>query len=82
LPDSCAIRRISACGDILDPDSDNVTAAKLAVDCQIEHGEVASVTLNLELCPDRPDVFGSQRRFAPVSFPLFQGARLGAGAFT
>jgi hypothetical protein len=38
LPDSCAIGRISACGDILDADGDDITATKLAVDCQVEHG--------------------------------------------
>jgi hypothetical protein len=59
LPDSCAIRRVAAGGDILDPDGDDVAATKLAVDCQIEHGEVASAALDLELCPDRPHVFGS-----------------------
>src|ERR1700692_3516827 len=62
LPDRCAIRRVSTGGDILDPDGDDVTAAKLAVDRQIEHGEVASSAFDLELCPDRPDVLGSQRR--------------------
>jgi hypothetical protein len=54
LPDCCAIRRISACGDIFDPEGDDIAATKLAVDCQIEHGEVASAPLDLELCPDRP----------------------------
>jgi acyl dehydratase len=30
LPDRCAIRRVPAGGDILDPDGDNITAAKVA----------------------------------------------------
>ena len=47
LTDRCAIRGISAGGDILDPDGDEITAAKLAVDCQIEPGEVASAAFNL-----------------------------------
>jgi len=47
LPDHCAIRRVPAGGDILDPDGDDITAAKLAVDCQIEPGEVASAAFNL-----------------------------------
>jgi len=42
LPDSCAIRRVAAPGDILDPDGEDIATTKLAVDCQIEHGEVAS----------------------------------------
>ena len=52
LPDGCAIRCVAACGDILDPDGDDIAATKLAVDCQIEHGEVASAAFDLELCPD------------------------------
>jgi hypothetical protein len=32
LPESCAIRRVSAGGDILDPDGNDIRAAKLAVD--------------------------------------------------
>src|ERR1700694_719400 len=55
----CAIGRVSACGDILEPNGNNITATKFAVDCQVEHGEVASAAFDLELCPDRPDVFGS-----------------------
>ena len=47
LPDRCAIRRVSASGYVLDPDGDDITAAKLAVDCQIEPGEVASAAFNL-----------------------------------
>jgi hypothetical protein len=71
LSDGCAIRRVAAGGDILDPDSDDITPSKLTVDCQIEHCEVASAAFDLELRPIRPDVFGSQRGFAPVSLPLF-----------
>jgi len=52
LSDGCAIGRVAARGDILDPDGDDVTAKKLAVDCQIEHGEVANAAFNLKFCPD------------------------------
>src|SRR5260370_2980911 len=61
LSNRCAIRRVAAGGDILDPDGDDVTAAKLAVDRQIEHREVANSAFDLQLRPDRPDVFSSQR---------------------
>jgi hypothetical protein len=47
-----AIHGISVCGDVLDLDCDDVTATELAVDCQIEHGNVASAAFNLKLCPD------------------------------
>ena len=33
--DRSAICRVSACGDVLDPDGDDITAKKLAVACQI-----------------------------------------------
>src|SRR5580692_2579471 len=65
LSDCRAIRRVPAGSHILNPDGDNITATKLAVDRQIEHREVASAALDLELCPDRPAVLGSQRRLCP-----------------
>jgi hypothetical protein len=72
----CTIRRVPARSDILDPDCDNVTTTKLAVDRQIEHGKVASAAFDLEFRPDRPDVFWSQQWLAPVNLPLFQSMRL------
>src|SRR5229473_1469064 len=65
LSNRCAIRRVAAGGDILDPDSDDITAAKLAVDRQIEQREVASAAFDMELRSDRPDVFWSQRWLCP-----------------
>jgi hypothetical protein len=53
LPDGCAIRGVAAGSGILDPDGDDITATKLAVDGQIKHGKVANSTLNLELRPNR-----------------------------
>jgi hypothetical protein len=52
LPNRCSVCRVPAGGDILDPDGDDITAAKLAVDGQIEHGEVASAAFDLEFRPD------------------------------
>jgi hypothetical protein len=77
LPDSCAIRRISGCSDILDPDGDDIATSELTVDCQIEHGEVASAALDLELCPDRSDVLGSQRWLCPGQLALVPRYSLG-----
>src|SRR6266849_10287524 len=77
LTDRCAIRGISAGGDILDPDGDDITAAKLTVDRQIEHGEVASAAFDLEFRPDRPDVFGSQRWFCAGQLSLVPRHSLG-----
>jgi hypothetical protein len=77
LTDRCAIRGISAGGDILDPDGDDITAAKLTVDRQIEHGQVASAAFDLEFRPDRPDVSGSQRWLRPDQLALVPGVRVG-----
>ena len=52
LSDGCAVRRVAAGGDILDPDRHDITPSKFTVDCQIEHGEVANAALNLKFCPD------------------------------
>jgi hypothetical protein len=52
LPDGCTIRHVAAGGDILDPYGDEITAAHLAADRQIEHGEVARAVFDLELRPD------------------------------
>ncbi|MGO9428298.1 hypothetical protein [Rhodoblastus sp.] len=49
-------------GDILNFKRDNVAAPQLAVDRKVEHGQVACSTFDLELCPDRPDVFWAKRR--------------------
>jgi hypothetical protein len=80
LPDGCAICRVAAGSDILDPNGHDITPTKLAVDCQIEHGQVASATFGLEFRPYRPDVLGPQGRLCPFSFRLFHGTRLGAWA--
>ena len=71
----CTIRCVPARSDILDPDCNNVTATKLAINRQIEQGKVASATFDLEFRPDRPDVLGPQRWLCRVSFPLFHPGR-------
>jgi hypothetical protein len=52
LSDRCAIRRVPAGSDILDADGDDITAAKLTVYRQIEHGEVSSAAFDLEFRAD------------------------------
>jgi hypothetical protein len=52
LPDRCTIRCIPAGSDIPDPHGDDITAAKLTVDRQIEHREVAGAAFDLEFRPD------------------------------
>jgi hypothetical protein len=79
LPSRCSIRRVPAGGDILDPDGDDITATKLAVDCLIEHGEVAGAAFDLEFRPDRPDVFWSQWWLCPGQLSLVPRHPLGHG---
>src|ERR1700738_259894 len=76
LSDRCAVRRVSARSDIFDLDRDDVTAAQIAVDRQIEHGEVPSAGFDLEFSPDRPDVFRSQRRLCSGHLALIPGHSL------
>ena len=47
-----AIRGISVCSNVLDFDCDDVTATKLAIDRQIEHGKVASAAFDLKFRSD------------------------------
>src|SRR5579859_1969741 len=61
----CTIRGVSSGSDIFDLDSDDVTATKLIVNRQIKHRKVAEAPLDLELRPNRPDVFGAQRWLCP-----------------
>src|SRR5579863_7714245 len=82
LPDGCSIRRATG-GDILDPNGNDVAATKLAVDCQIEHARSRPRPSIWSFVRMDQTCFGRSGGFAPVSFPLFQGTRLGAGvAFT
>src|SRR5579871_6620723 len=83
LPDGCSIRRVTARGNIIDPDRNDIAATELAVDRQIEHGQVAGAAFDLEFCPDGPDVFGPQWWLRSSQLPLFHDTRLGARiAFT
>ena len=76
------IRR--ACGvsvrrNVFHLEGDDIATAQLAVDCQIEHRQVALAVCDLEFCADRPDESRSGG-LAPTSLPLFQGPRLSEGA--
>jgi hypothetical protein len=79
LSDRCAIRRVSTGSDILNPEGNDVTASKLTIDRQIEHGEVASATFDLEFCSDGPDVLGSQWRLCAGQLALLPRYSLGRG---
>jgi hypothetical protein len=58
--------------NVLDLETDDITASELAVDGEIEHGEIACSTLDLQLGADRPDMLGSQWRLG-AAFPCSTG---------
>ena len=78
LPDGRTIRRVAAGGDILNSDGNDVAAAKLAIDCQFEHGEVAGAALDLELFPDDQTCLGRSGGFARQLAPVLRHS-LGRG---
>jgi hypothetical protein len=67
---------LSARGDVIDPQSDNVAPTQLAIDGQVEHRQVTNPTVDLELGPDGPNMLQSQWRLGAMRLPLFHGARL------
>ncbi len=69
------IERIAVRCHVIDADGDNVTAAQLAVDRQVEQRKIARARLYLELGPIDQTWLGRSGGFAPTSFPLFQGGR-------
>ena len=62
LYDHGARKNLSTVGDITNPKVDQVATAQLAVNRQIEQGEVANSMSILKMDANRPDVFGLQRR--------------------
>ncbi len=61
LSDRGAIHRIAARGDVLHAYRDDVATAQLAVDRQVEEGQIPLLALDLQLGPDRPHVARAQR---------------------
>ena len=48
---------------VADPKADEIAAAQLTVDSQVEHGQIADCMRVLKVNPDSPDVLGLQRWF-------------------
>jgi hypothetical protein len=57
LAHRCALDGVSVRRNVFHLEGDDIATAQLAVDCQIEHRQVALAVCDLELCADRPDVF-------------------------
>ncbi len=60
-------------GDVAHPQADEIAAPKLAVDGQIEHGEVTDRMGILEVDADGPNVFGLERWLLADELPLVPG---------
>ena len=61
------------------PQADEVTPSQLAVDREVEHGEVAHSVSVLQMDADGPDVFGLERRLLANQLPLVPGFPMFAG---
>jgi hypothetical protein len=73
-----ALDRISVWSNVLDLEGDNIAAAQLAVDGEVEQRQVALAVCDLKYGTNRPDVFWRSGGLAPINLPLFQAARMGA----
>ena len=62
LSDGRSVHRVAARRHVIDAHGDDVTAAQLAVDGEIEERKIALPVRHLQLRPDRPDVARPQRR--------------------
>jgi hypothetical protein len=49
LPHRCTLNRIPIRGDLLDFEGNHIAAAELAIDCHVEHSEVAKAPFHLQL---------------------------------
>jgi hypothetical protein len=68
-----AIDRIPARCDVLDPKRDDIAAPQLAVDCEIEHRQIARPAAHLQSGTDRPNMFWPQRRLLADELALVPG---------
>jgi hypothetical protein len=73
LPDGCPIGRIAVWRNVLNLQCDDIAGAELAIDCQIEHGEVAGSSLGLKLAPYQPNMLRAKGRLGACKFPLVPG---------
>ena len=73
LANGRASDRVAAGRYVLDLESHHVAATQLAVDGQVEHGEVARSTLDHQASSDRSDVLWSQWGLRPDQLALVPG---------
>jgi hypothetical protein len=63
--------------NVIDHYRDKVAAPELAIDREVEQGEIACEVIDLELRSDRPDVLWPKRRFRSRDLPLISRNPLG-----
>ena len=61
---------VTALHYVVNAKADQVIAAQLAIDCEIEKREFPDSTFELKANPDRPDLFQLQRRLLAKQFAL------------
>jgi hypothetical protein len=79
LPNGRPIDGIAIRSNVLNLKGDDIATSQLAVDGQIEHGQITRSLVDLELGPDRPDVFLPQRRLGSNQLPFVPGYPPGGG---
>jgi hypothetical protein len=57
LDDRCSVSHVSAGSNLIDPKADEIAAAKLAVDGEVEHRQIAFAVLDLKSDANGPDLF-------------------------
>jgi hypothetical protein len=72
--DGIAIR-----SNVLDLERDDIATSQLAVDGQIEQGQITGSLVDLEFGPDRPDVFLPQWRLGSDQLSFIPGYPFGGG---
>ena len=75
LKDEGAGRHALAVADVAYPQLHEIARTELAIDSQIEEGEISTSTGNLKSYANRPYLLEFSGVFWPTSFPLFHGWR-------
>ena len=73
LAHCCPLKRISMRCHVFDFGGDNITAAQLAVDRQIENCQIPDSSKGLKLGSDRSHVLGTKRWLGSDEFALVPG---------
>jgi hypothetical protein len=75
LHDDCACRDLTALDDIMDTQRDEIAAAQLAIDGEIEKRQLSRSMIQLKAKPNRPDFLWLQRGLLPKQFAFVPRCR-------